>query len=170
MMDHLETAYDREKFDSIWQRVMPNTSEQITPTSQVGKNSDDESQLRKFIDDESADCNYYAMLAQKCLSRSIKQLFLRLSTEEHCHMKRLQTAYFILTGDSYYPAMVCPLINSIMDSLRARYIGETEGAEAYLKAAGETESEKLACIYRELAEDENRHACSIETLIEMMMR
>ena len=169
-MDQYDISYANEHFADVWNRVVPTSSampEQNAPPKAV---TNDEAQLRAFIEDEAADCRYYTALACRSAPGSARRLFSRLAAEENAHMKKLQTAYFILTGDTHCPPLVCPYIPSFLDALRTRYIGERNGAEEYMTAAKTTNLEHLSDLYRSLADDEKCHADCIAALIEQIMK
>lgn len=168
----MENLYDSDKFDKVWKKVIAEGNAMQpaeTEKCQTEKATGTEQTLREFMDDEASDEKYYAALAQKCGDRSIQREFQCLSSEEAGHLKRLQIAYFILTGDSYSPQATKPYITSMLDALRSRYIGEVNGEKAYQKAAMEEENGRLSQLYSELAMDEGRHAKKIEEIIERII-
>jgi hypothetical protein len=80
-------------------------------------------------------------------------------------MRKLQTSYFILTGDTHCPPLDCPYIPSFLDALRTRYIGETKGAAEYLAASKRAGQERLFRSVPIIGENEKRHADSIAALM-----
>ena len=169
-MDQYDISYANEHFAGVWNRVMPVNSDMPGQNAPQKAETNDEAQLRAFINDEAADCRYYTALACRSASGQARRLFSQLASEENAHMRKLQTSYFILTGDTHCPPLDCPYIPSFLDALRTRYIGETKGAAEYLAAAERAGQERLSDLYRSLAENEKRHADSIAALIEQMMK
>jgi rubrerythrin len=169
-MDDNGLYFDRAKFDAVWDRVSgnnPGTGLSPEQTMKL-KGADDRAQLRKFMDDEAADAQFYCVLAAKttgCMRRTLSNI----AADERRHLKKLRTKYFILSGETYDPAPVCPVIYSVSDALRKRFEGETKGAAAYKAAAEETARKDLADTYLDFAADEARHAMEIERLIECMV-
>lgn len=162
-----DLKFDRAKFDEIWQRVMPGTNENNinVQSEQKPTETHEAGQLRDFMDDEANDVQTYCVLASKC-SDSTRQTLLRISSDERCHLKKLKAKYFILTGKTYTPPNACPLIYSVSETLRQKYIGEKDGAAAYLAAAEKTSNPELKDTYLALSEDEARHSKLISCLIE----
>jgi rubrerythrin len=161
----MDTNFDSGKFNDVWRRVMP---EEKDKEKNLGSNEVEI--LAGFIDDEFSDSRYYKALASKCGNKNIAAIFCRLSREEYIHMRRLQTEYFLLTGDIKKTEPACISVSSIPEALRTRYMGETEGAEAYKKAALYAGNDRRSRLYSELAEDETRHAGEIFKLIEQLIK
>lgn len=160
----MDEAYDSEKFNEVWSRVTGDT-----PESSGDPGEKELAGLRGFMDGEYSDSMFYKKLASCLSGREAKRFFAGLAADEHCHFKKLQTAYFLMTGDTYMPENKNVQITSILTALYTRFKEETEGAEAYAAAAGNTENARLKCLYTAFSADEARHACGIEKLIEGMV-
>lgn len=172
-MDNAFPGFDRAKFDAVWQRVMPEaskTTDHLTFANpmQMTPAADDLAQLRDFMDDEANDAQLYCKLASMCCGSS-RQMLLNISSDERCHLKKLNAKYFIFTGEVYTPAKACPLIYSVCDTLRKKYAGELAGAAAYKAAAEKTGFPALSDTYLELSSDEMRHSRTIGCIIEKMI-
>ncbi len=126
--------------------------------------------LENFIEDESSDSAYYAALAARTASRSARTALDRLSAEERRHARRLQTALFLLAGNSHVPKRPAPTPpRSTLEALRQRYAAESRGAGAYAAAAEQFAGEAggdLRELFLALADDERRHAREIKRLVE----
>jgi rubrerythrin len=165
-VDIKDLEIDRDRFDAVWRRVMPEPAEYGVRQKAVKQTtSDDACRLREFMDNEAQDARIYCMLASMC-SGSPRQALLRISSDERCHLKKLRARYFILTGEMYKPAEACPLIYSVPDALRKKHQGEKEGAAAFRSAAEMTSDRELADTYLAHADDEARHSKMIGCIIE----
>ncbi len=156
----MKEGYGLQGFEEVWRRV----------TGETEKEPDEAACLRGYMDDERADSAYYAAMAARCRGVREKRLFSRLSAEEAGHLRRLQTAYFMLAGDTYVPRSGRVRIDSMLDALRARHAGETALAETYSRAALSAKNVKLKKLYSSLAADELRHASLLEDVIKNAMR
>ena len=168
-MERNDYDFDRAKFDAVWRRVMPETEDNTSKQKAAIKHSEDNEaeMLRDFMDDESCDAQLYCQLAAMC-SGSARQMLMRISSDERCHLKKLRAKYFILTGETYTPPNTCPLIYAVCDALRLKYSGEKEGSAAYRAAAERTSDTDLKDTYLALSEDEARHSRTIGCIIENM--
>lgn len=141
-------------FDSVWSRVTGSSSRDLREA------------LESFIENEVSDAAYYSALAARSRSVCAKKLFSALAGDESCHARKLQLAYFLLTGDNFTPAARCPsLPPALTDALRLRYREEISGAEEYEAYAPNTDDETKKML-RELASDERCHASEIRKLLE----
>lgn len=161
-------------FNRVWERVRAARSERLMQPERpyTGKAAplNMKSALEGFIENEVSDSGYYSALASKTTQLKARRLFMRLSAEEKNHARQLQTAYFLLSGNSYAvkrPAKTPP--RSMLEALRQRYSAENEGAAAYLSAAERTDNSELKQFFSELARDEKRHAAEIKRLVESSM-
>jgi rubrerythrin len=151
-------------FDRVWMRVSEYASDPDYSTHETPSN--DAETLRSFIEGESKDLAFYMDLAGKCRTPG-RTVINEIASDERRHLKKLQTEYFLLTGDSSVPRRSCPYTDGILSALRRAYIHETEGYSQYIKAAGETKIPRLEALYTELAADEKRHSEKIRKLIEI---
>jgi rubrerythrin len=157
--------YNIENIQQVLERAK---SAAPTPPSGDGA-SKTAAQLREFIGDEAEDAAMYTLLAIKTKGSPAQQVLNGIAADERQHEKRLQAEYFMLTGDTFSPKVGKPSAPFLLPALRQRYIGETSGAEAYEKAAKETQNASLRALYFELARDERRHARSIRSLIDRLI-
>ena len=154
----------QNNFDEVWQRVVasnPEIEEKKTSKSP-------EQLLEEFMEDEAFDARYYDALSAR-VSSWAKNIIKSIGNDEKIHLKKLRTAYFILTGKTYEPQTVSVKFTGTADALRKRYISESEGAEAYLKASTNSQKRDISELYRKLAADEKRHAELINRLLESLM-
>ena len=154
----------RDNFDKVWQRVM--ASNESVVEKQTGKS--EEKMLEEFMEDEAFDAKCYDVLASR-VTPWAKNIIKSIADDEKIHLKKLRTAYFILTGKTYQPQTVPVQFTCTADALRKRYIGESEGADAYLKASANSRKRDISLLYGKLACDEKRHAELINRLLENLM-
>ena len=154
-----EQMFDLNGFDRIWQRVQgaPSRPER-----------DDAAVLRRFLDGTAEAAAFEERLARRTagVARQLQQL--HRETLRRLHM--LQTAYFLLTGDTYAPAESCPVQGGILTDLRKDYLRAQERAGQYRAAGTATDREALATLYEELAELEAAHAASLHRLFGQALR
>lgn len=162
-------------FNRVWERVRAAKNEGPLQPERLSLNKpaplNVKSVLEGFIENEVSDSGYYFALASRTAQQNAKRVFTQLANDEKRHARQLQTAYFLLTGNSYAakkPAKTPP--RSILEALRQRYSAENEGAAEYIKAAERTENPELKQLFLELAKDEKRHAAEIKGLVENSMR
>ena len=168
-MDDKDLAFDREKFEAVWRRVMPEAAENNKEQNAADPTEkNDARRLREFMDNEARDARVYRMLAAAC-SGSMRQRLHRIALDEQSHLRKLKAVYFILTGEIYRPPEACPLIRGLPETLRRKYLDEKEGSAAYKDAAEKTPVKELADTYPALAEDEARHIEIIARIIENIL-
>lgn len=183
---------DREVFERVWRRVMPEDrpdcpftlySEEETeqaavqPTEEkrtelvpvpAEQSGGDGAVLQAFIADELSDWRTYQTLARRIPGGNGRAL-MGVAADERRHAGRLSAAYFLLSGVKFWPPAELELTKEgWMALLRRRYWAERKGAEAYRTAAGYTGDSALRELYLELAGDEEAHAGVIRGILERM--
>ena len=150
----METSFER-----VWKRVK--ASEQY----------DEAEKLKEFILDEMNDAADYTRLARKTGLPHIRRLFASFAAEERRHAKKLQAAAFMHFGQNTVSADREKKNDEerMRGAVRRRYTTEQDRAEAYRAAAGNTSKDTLKKLYRELSEEEHRHAETLCSLLEEMM-
>lgn len=89
--------------------------------------------------------------------------------EEREHLKKLELEYFLLSGVKLeFQAAIYPTGN-LISCLRAAYLKEMTESLEYLKAAEETNNHVFACLYGQIANDEQKHAVMLRKCIETMI-
>ena len=177
--------YDPETFARVWQRVTgrpdgperpvpPPARPAPPPVRPAGRpprpqGGDEAAQLRRMMDGEAEDDRFYRALAARAPERMARTLR-AVAREERRHERRLNAAYFILTGRRYRSPNHSGRrpVTRLTDGLREQYIAEQREAEAYRRAAGRTEDPALRRLYEELAQDESRHSQMMRSLLEQM--
>lgn len=183
---------DREVFERVWRRVMPEDrpdcpftlySEEETEHAPVRpmeekrtelvpipaeQSGGDGAVLQAFIADELSDWRTYQTLARRIPGGNGRAL-MGVAADERRHAGRLSAAYFLLSGVKFWPPAEPELTKEgWMAILRRRYWAERKGAEAYRTAAGHTGDSALRELYLELAGDEEAHAGVIRGILERM--
>ncbi len=163
----LPTQEEHSRYDQIWKRVSPTLepypavrTEPETPPVPLCRAGEEPEWLRGFLRGELADAQTDRCLALLAPTAEGRRLFRRLSSEEAEHAKRLQAAYFLLTGQRYDETVVVPPQPKLpwCDRLRQRYREETCGAARYRSAAAKTADACLKRLFERLSDDELRHA------------
>jgi len=127
--------------------------------------------LKDLMYNEAREAKYYADLARSRNAYICASTLREISEEEGAHLKRLQAEYYILTGSTFFPCVA--LLNipgAYLEALRERFLGENEGAKAYLDAAAQTSHPRLSAIYTEFSVDELSHAENMASLISDYIR
>jgi len=159
---------DIEKLNVVWQRVMPESEETVVNIAEAPEN--DTATLERFIQNEFNGAESYAALARRCRRPDRARLFSALAEDEREHVARLQTAYFLLTGESFMPKAEMSNEQLNMTTVRQKYLNELADEKAYKTAAEKTKNPRLRAVYEANARDEKRHADTLEKLIAEMMR
>jgi rubrerythrin len=158
------SSESKTNFDQVWQRVTAANEQQETSAQPKSI----QQLFEEFMEDEAFDARYYDALAGRVGTWG-RNILRSIAADERTHLKKLRTAYFILTGKAYEPQTVPVKITGTADALRKRYISENEGVQAYLKAAANTQRGDMTELFRNLAADEKRHAQLINKLLENLM-
>lgn len=122
--------------------------------------------LKDLMYGEAREAKFYADLARNRAASGCAFSLREISDEESVHLKRLQAEYYILTGETFFPCVaLLDIPDTYLEALRERFIGENEGARAYLEAASQAVNTRLSALYAEFSADELRHAESMASLI-----
>ena len=160
--------YDVENLLRVWPRV---TGEEPGDMKTLpGPPEDLAARIGELIDDEEADAAMYTLLAMKTRGSRAEGRLRRLASEERAHGRRLQSEYFMLTGDTWTPKKRHPSAPYLLRALRERYIGEMQGAANYETLAQQMQDPRLRTMFFELGRDERRHAGVVREIIESLMR
>ena len=183
----LPTEADYRRYDRIWQRVSPELTPYPearaaqsggTPERRPAKPSSPPAPpdavpgtaelLQGFLREELADAQTYRYLAGQSPTAEGRRLMQRLAADETAHVKTLQAAYFLLTGETYRVTVVLPPQPRLLwrDRLREQYQASSRDGAAYEHAAEETRDKCLRQMFEQLSKDEYRHAELLRGLIE----
>ena len=139
-------------FASVWSRV---TGERQTEDAQT--------KLRRWIQDESeAIYDYRCMLRGRVPSQARETLAVLLK-EENSELRRLQTLYYLHTGDILVPALPKERKNQpLLSALRERYAAVLMQAESYRQASALPRDLQALC--GELASEKDGQALLLRQL------
>lgn len=123
--------------------------------------------IRGFAEGEAADRQFYLQLSRRMRSQNAARVLRRIAAEEEGHLKKLQAVYYLITGE-------CMTLNrriTVPDSrgncvaLRQAYHEEACSGFNYLRAADAAGDVCLQGIFKEMGEDEMRHAKALLQLL-----
>ena len=147
----------------VWQRVLAASGEAPKPAY----GSLTPARVLQLREDELRDAHTYRSLAGRA-PRDIRQSLLRLSEEERQHARQLEAVSYVMTGKrpaaGRPDAPAVPNGGNLNEDLRSRYREETAGAAEYRRLAEQADS--FAPLFRELGDDEERHAGTILRLLQ----
>ena len=162
---------DWSAFEAVWDRVSaassPSPKKKAPPPA---PSKEDASQLRIFLQETSEAENAYRAAAGRTSLRWLKELCEKLRRQKSIQTRRLQSAYFLLTGDT------CPLPQKpeagypVLELLRGRLLQERSSAAAFHAACKETGDMELSRLYRELAAENTRSGELLRTAISRLFR
>jgi len=176
-------GYPLEEYDRIWQRVAP----ELEPYPQLRRGAAEQREtggafalpgaqadpccmgslaresidvLRGFMEEENESRLFYLHALSCVRNERTAQLLRRLAETEGEHLRQLQAAYYLITGEriamgtrsSVQPCLSCRAL------LRAAYHHESCAAFNYLRAADGAEDPCLQQLLRRIGEEEQQHA------------
>lgn len=156
----MDESVDLASLSRVWERVASPGLPEDDPGDRM------RAQLALFIRNSVAAGGMYALLAAKTRGSAAERTFRRLSREEADSEKRLQTRFFLLTGDTSATPPVNPSAPSVAGAVREAYLAELENAERLRSCAGLSED---GALFLELAERERSHAEALRLLLERMI-
>ena len=123
--------------------------------------------LEGFIEAELADRRTYQALARRAPAFA-RGTLRDLANASGAAAKRLMTAYYLITGACYRPAVACGRITfgNWCPTLRERYHVEACNGMNYLRAGEETTDPCLGRLLKELGEASYRQADALMALLE----
>ena len=195
MEQELLPGCDREVFERVWKRVMPNergdcpfevveAAQQSLPAVVVPDPPAAEEegavclgsasavhgpQLQQYIDQELAAHRCCQMLARRVPGGGGRMLS-NLAAEQRRQAKRLSTAYFLISGVRYWPAdrSGSPVNGPVTAALREQFQAMQRYAACYRAAAAGTADPCLEALFHQSAEEAEAHAWVIRNVLEQM--
>lgn len=162
---------DWTAFGAVWERVCAR-SEPAGPV-QTGKPAPPEppekARLAMFLQETAAGEALCRGLYARSALRWLRELCACLQRQKTAQKRQLQSAYFLLTGDT------CPLPpapvsgDSAPELLRRLLLAEQSTAAAFRDAAGDTESMELSRLYRELAAAGERRTAQLRSALTRLL-
>ena len=127
--------------------------------------------LQGFIREELADRRTYLFLARRAPTAEARQVFRAIASDEGRHARRLLAAVYLITGESYCPAICYPPLrcDGYCAALRERYHEEVCGGFNYRRASQETLDPCLQQLLLAFSQDEYRHANAMLCLLSGVM-
>ena len=186
---------DREVFERVWRRVMPQDredcpletgprAEAALPAVVVADAPEEESgepealclgpasavhgpQLQQYIDMELAAHRRCQAMARRVPGGGGHMLAV-LAAEKRRRAKRLSTAYFLISGVRYWPGErgSAGTAQPVPACLRELFLAQQRGAAAYRAAAAGTCDPCLEELFLESAEEAEAHAMAIRGVLE----
>ena len=196
MDQELLPGCDREVFERVWRRVMPEAREDCpfealeaaeqrplpAVVVQDAPVEEEEAvtclgpasaacgpQLRQYIDQELAAHRCSQALARRVPGAGGRMLS-ALAAEQRRRAKRLSTAYFLISGVRYWPADRggTPVSQPVQAALREQFQAMQRRAAGYRAAAAGTADSCLEALFHESAEEAEAHAWIIRSVLEQM--
>ena len=163
----MEKLYDNEKFAAVWSRVMPNQpEEEPAPPAATLTQEDKAALLRALINGKAQNLACYTLLAKRYRGKSPGKLFGGFARDEAAHLRNLQTAHYLLTGDTCVPQAEPVRIASVLSVLRLCYLRERDGEKTFILASLQDDEPKRTQLYTRIADEAARHALLLETFME----
>ena len=121
--------YNKEKTREIWKRVLGEDEGECSCAM-------DSERLRRMIEAEKTDACVYRSLSRS--AGSCCEALRRLGQECQCHAKKLETIYFLWTGEKACAASgQLPCYGCMAEALRCQYQRAQAAAAGYERAAEE---------------------------------
>lgn len=178
----VQSAYDYAGCARVWHRVAPEMTPYAAEEALPGALADpccmgtaaqrSVEVLRGFVRAELADRLTYLRLSRCAATGEARRAFRAAAQDEEGHARRLLGALYLITGECYRPVIAqeaaacgeyCPL-------LRRLYHEEACAAFNYRRAGDEAQDECVRALFSALADDEQRHADTLLTLLAQAMR
>ena len=179
---------DREVFERVWRRVMPEDRADCPftlpeeralpavpaaapePAADLGTGSPARSgeALRQYIDGELASWQQCRALARR-LSGPAGRALAAVAGDELRHARRLSALYFLLSGVRYWPRQGADRPSTAVPAaLRERYWAAHRTAETYQAAARQVDGGRQAALFTQLAKEEERHLAALQSALEQL--
>ena len=186
------SGMDREVFERVWRRVMPEDradcpftlpeaeapaavpagpaagAEAAPPPAERPSSGPWGEALRQYIDGEMAGWRHCQALARRLPGRGGRDLAAAAAGELR-HARRLSALYFLLSGVRYWPRTEATVIRGPLPAaLRDRFWAFHQAAEAYRAAARRAEDPRMAEIFTQLADEETARLRPIREALEQL--
>ena len=159
----MDDTVDLEGLERAWRRVRAPETPESAPEDSL------RAELARFIRNASAAGAMYGLLAMKTGGSAAEGVFRRLARQELDTEKRLQTEYFLLTGDTWAAPPVRPSAPSVAGAVRSACLAESDNADALEAAALRRPETRSAGLLGELASRERAHAQALRELLGLML-
>ena len=121
--------------------------------------------LKRKAEDEDILVRYYSRVLRQLVEASVSDTLQKMAREEACHARKLETVYFLWTGECADVSVGdLPCYRCAAELLRAMHRAKLEAAAAYRQAAEELP--EYRCLFLALAEEEMRQAACFFALLQ----
>ena len=172
-----------EKFDDVWQEILPG----LEPLPPQVRNIDDINKkhvphiqggleektdcvgdmtcfLRARIEQECSIHRFYQALIKKSPQRTA-QAMMELARAQKQVLAGLMALYFLKTGEKSACGKACPYISSVPHAIRNLCNDEAHSGNIYKKAAGQTDDERFISVFGEIVEIKIRNSKALIRLL-----
>lgn len=163
-MMEMDESVDLTALARVWERVGPPAQGPDTaPEDRL------RAELARLIRNASAAGKMYDLLAMKTRGSHAELTFRRLSREEADSERKLQTEFFLLTGDTFAAPSVHPSAPGVAGAVREACLAEEKNSRRLEALRGLAGDDRAASLFRELAARERSHAALLRQLLERMI-
>lgn len=152
-------------FAAVWQRVNTPAEPVLLPPTKP----DGTALLRRFLSEEAGRAADYAAIAGLTAGRGAETLR-SLATDCRQCRKRLETAYFLLSGEALLPELSRLPPDGFLGYLRRAYLNELAAERQYAAAAEETRPGELHSLFEELTGHCARRRERVRGLVQGILR
>ena len=154
----------RNEFDRVWQRVVESSAAAPPPPPPPVKSSGDT--LRAFMQQEAQFSAVCGALWRKAGNFPALR---EVQKTSKAHLRRLRTAYFIQTGETYAPQTVRADVRGVTRTVREQIVALRRCGQDYLKASANEQDAELSALYRTLSAETATQAERLSGLLERLM-
>jgi len=159
-----------EGFDKVWDRVVSDSDRHHGHRPPPPKPPCQCETLRRMMDGAAQSAEVYRQLARQCRSRRDATVFGEMSRDESAMLNELQSAYYLMTGDSYRPQVKPRRSQGMLSQIREQYYRELKSAQMYEDTIRENKISNISAICKKNLAIERRHAENLERIINNVMR
>lgn len=125
--------------------------------------------LQQMMEHSSEQAQIHRMLAHRFGGR-LSRVLAQQGDDHRKQLKRLSTAHFLITGETYHPKLTAaPKLNpSLSMALRDQFATAQHWVTAYENFAMETTDPCLRALYQDLAQETQLHAYTIRSVLEQL--
>lgn len=165
-------SIDSNLQNTVWNRVMSGCGEsectQCAQHTQCAQDTRQDSMqtgdLLDMMQGEKNDSAVYRYLSSRVSGRD-SRTFLSMAEDKACHFRKLQTQYFLMTGECAQIRAERPnCVSCLTDELRIRYHEEMKVVDWYEDAAKRWPDMKDAFCC--MAEKARQHVCAIREMLD----
>ncbi len=187
-MDQIDSQRERAQFEAVWKRVTESSenpyaiagelhgpepkqtqrAENYTATNH-SDNRDETEYLANYLSEEARAAALYQLLAFRVQGGIPAVVCARLQAEAKLFSRKLQTRYFLLTGNCLRLPQVKTPGGTSLDILYALYQSESSGADALAAIAENITNQRISTLFVSMAACKRRRVTALESVIEGLM-